>query len=1842
MQYRISPKGGSMVLFPGNSTQCRQHLNKFDSRSLRVYFARSVSSVAKQIRNLGRLCAIASLVCVSGSLFSISAIAQTAAQRGQTLFATSGAGSGNCTSSGCHLNGAEVNGANSTAVINNAIALFMGGLGPGGAALTPAQTSDIAAYLATIITDPFVAPANATYNTPLDIVIPTAGGSVVKFASAYSNFDHFLAANGSKGTAAYLSGSTIRYSPSANQCGADTFTYVARNAANTLSSSTRSVSVFINSPSPTTSLPAQNIPYSISPTPLTGLASGGSASGLGVTAQPSVGTVSASGLSLNYTASASSYAPSVTFTYVATGPCSTQSAPVTVTINLTTLPPAPTVTVPAGPFQTAFNTAAAPINLTSNISGVSTSITVVGATNGTTLVSGNSVTFTPTAGFTGTGSFTYRANGPGGSSATSGPVNITVLPAPPTVTAAPGPFTTAFNTPIAIDLATRITGTFTNIATTGVSNGTTMVSGTVVTFTPTAGFFGTGSFQFTATNAGGTSAPSAAMNITVLPPPPSVAPRSVLVTYQLPLPIDLTGQITGVSTSVAVITPAANGTTTVLGNVVTYTPNALFTGPDSFTYQATGPGGPSGVATVSITVVAPAPPTATSPPPVTTAFNTQAAIDVTAQLSGVFTSVAVVTAPANGTIVSIVGNVITYRPNTGYAGADSFTYRALGPGGTLSTPPALVSISVLPAVPIVSAPTTVTTAFNTPVPINLAAQISGTFTSIAISTPPANGSAALVGTTVTYTPGVGFSGGDSFRYTANGPGGTSLPSPPVNITVLPAAPSVAARAVAVGFATQTAIDLTAQISGAVTSIAVVTLPASGSIVSVVGNVVTYLPNTGFAGTDTFTYRATGPGGTSAVATVTITVTSAPPPIATGATALVTFNTPKAIDLTAQISGFFSSIAVATPPANGTIVSVVGNVVTYSPKAGYVGNDSFTFTATGPGGTSAPATLSLTVAAPPAPTAADRAVSVLFNTVATINLAAQISGVVTSITVVTAPLHGTISLAGNVVSYTPTAGYFGDDSFTYTATGPGGVSSPATVSITVGTLAPTAGAFKMIVPLNTSTTMDLAPFITGSGVSGIVVTAGPRHGTARVNGTKLTFTPATDYFGSDNFSYAVFGNAGTSPSAVVTVTIVGRPDPTKDATVTGLVAAQTDAAKRFSRAQISNFQSRMESLHRAEIGATAPVSGRGSDEARPSVATGVQPALSANGRIESKKTANDNTYRDSSYAMAPVMPDAATKGQKPVPFLSDAVSLLTSGSINLASAAGTAMGNPTNGTASGPSVWLAGSANFGTRSATGSRSGLEFTTSGISMGVDRRFGDQLVLGAGVGFARDRTDIGSDGSHSRARAYSGVAYGSYQPSARTFIDGLIGIGSLDFTSQRVVTPIDDIARGDRKGRQVFGSLSGGVEYRDNGVLLSPYARLDYASDRLNQNTETGAGPYALTYFRQTTPSVLGALGIRAESVHTTAFGLATPRLRAEYRHDFQGERQTSIGYADSVGGRFGLTTGAVSRNTLVFGVGSDFIYRGGWTVGIDYQLEHSTSFSKDSSQGIKFTITKELDGRDSPYSLIAAAISPKKPIDIQVDAGFMFDSNVTRAKASGEKLSDRVYSVNASKSEIFQINDNMRAILTGSLGGEKFDNYYRLSRAMAGLQGEIVYRPSAEFDAPTFAVFVQSSAERYESALRNGYRYSLGASVQKPLTDRINLLGAISHNERFGRSSVFNNRFNAVRFNADYTLSTTETIYVTGEYRRGQIVSTGLPSLENIEVADVFVQDDAYPGGQFFSYRFDGRTVLSTLGYNLGLGPRHSLDLSWRRAQSTPNFRPAFATSPSSYVADQYSIVYLIRF
>src|SRR3546814_4664247 len=119
--------------------------------------------------------------------------------------------------------------------------------------------------------------------------------------------------------------------------------------------------------------------------------------------------------------------------------------------------------------------------------------------------------------------------------------------------------------------------------------------------------------------------------------------------------------------------------------------------------------------------------------------------------------------------------------------------------------------------------------------------------------------------------------------------------------------------------------------------------------------------------------------------------------------------------------------------------------------------------------------------PAAPTVAAKAVTTPYNTAASIALSGSITGDgITAVTIGTAPAHGTVSVSGKTVTYTPSSTYYGPDSFTYTATNAGGTSAPATVSLTVATPAAPVTADKSGVTIgyDTAAPIDLSGSITG--------------------------------------------------------------------------------------------------------------------------------------------------------------------------------------------------------------------------------------------------------------------------------------------------------------------------------------------------------------------------------------------------------------------------------------------------------------------------------------------------------------------------------------------------------------------------------------------------------------------------------------------------------------------------------------------------------------------------------------------------------------------------------------------
>ncbi|MDO8996642.1 MAG: IPT/TIG domain-containing protein, partial [Sediminibacterium sp.] len=315
--------------------------------------------------------------------------------------------------------------------------------------------------------------------------------------------------------------------------------------------------------------------------------------------------------------------------------------------------------------------------------------------------------------------------------------------------------------------------------------------------------------------------------------------------------------------------------------------------------------------------------------------------------------------------------------------------------------------------------------------------------------PPATGPAAG-GTAVTIT-GTNFTGVTAVRFGANAATSFTVNSATSITAVAPAGTGAVDVSVSIGdlaSANTAADNFTYVDPPTVTALSPATGPvAGGTVVTVTGTNLTGVTAVQFGGVAATAFTvdsansltATAPAGAAGVASVIVTTpgglsadtaaddfTYVVAPTVAAVAANVAFNSAGQA-VTLSPSGVFTTLAVVAQPTNGT-VTITGTTATYVPTAGFFGADSFTYTATGPGGTSAPATVSLTVATPPAPTVAAVASNVGFNSAGQA-VTLSPSGVFTTLAVVAQPTNGTVTITGTTATYVPTAGFFGTDSFT---------------------------------------------------------------------------------------------------------------------------------------------------------------------------------------------------------------------------------------------------------------------------------------------------------------------------------------------------------------------------------------------------------------------------------------------------------------------------------------------------------------------------------------------------------------------------------------------------------------------------------------------------------------------------------------------------------------------------------------------------------------------------------------------------------------------------------------------
>ncbi len=259
-----------------------------------------------------------------------------------------------------------------------------------------------------------------------------------------------------------------------------------------------------------------------------------------------------------------------------------------------------------------------------------------------------------------------------------------------------------------------------------------------------------------------------------------------------------TAQLQGGSAGITISNPTGGAAVVNADGSVNWTDSSGVAGTDSFQYTLTDTdGNTSSPATVTIDVNSGNPPVA-NPDTLSTAEDTQLTITEATDLLANDTdtnspntlTVYNYTQPLHGSLTATSPGVLTYKPNTNFSGADTFTYNAKDPqGNTSNSTTVTINVAYVNQIPVAHNDSA-TASFNTPVTINVLANDSdtdGDTLTVAhgsISVPQMGGTTTLnTDNTITYTPPAGYTGPDSFTYVVDdGHGGTATAT--VNITVL--------------------------------------------------------------------------------------------------------------------------------------------------------------------------------------------------------------------------------------------------------------------------------------------------------------------------------------------------------------------------------------------------------------------------------------------------------------------------------------------------------------------------------------------------------------------------------------------------------------------------------------------------------------------------------------------------------------------------------------------------------------------------------------------------------------------------------------------------------------------------------------------------------------------------------------------------------------------------------------------------------------------------------------------------------------------------------------------------
>ena len=211
------------------------------------------------------------------------------------------------------------------------------------------------------------------------------------------------------------------------------------------------------------------------------------------------------------------------------------------------------------------------------------------------------------------------------------------------------------------------------------------------------------------------------------------------------------------------------------------------------------------------------------------------------------------------------------------------------------------------------------------------------------------------------------------------------------------------------------------------------------------------------------------------------------------------------------------------------------------------------------------------------------------------------------------------------------------------------------------------------------------------------------------------------------------------------------------------------------------------------------------------------------------------------------------------------------------------------------LYLVGDYGSGDRDGQATRRGFDYAVSTGMLGMDRRLGQLVAVGAAVGYSNADQSLDRGRGDADLESYFATVYGTFGVGGGggggPFAEGGRGYSSdtFDFSRPTYFSP-RPTASADVDGYTWFGLLNGGYDFKVGNAVFGPMIGGRISQSRLDPYTED-AGPVAISVHKATIDGVVGYVGGHVTGRFESGEIWIVPNVRVTVEKDFADEQKVT---------------------------------------------------------------------------------------------------------------------------------------------------------------------------------------------------------------------------------------------------------------------------------------------------------------------------------------------------------------